>query len=261
MLENPKMKGSNLRDCVPQKGPCPNDCNQCYYNRWFYAGFEPVVPTVEEAAGRIVRVNSGHDSNEDKEMVLEVTRKFPWRFYNTSQPELNFEGQPVVLTVNPRENDYWIAMENTRHLMYVRFRVHTRNISMAYEVIDYYTERNVPVVLTFMRYFDESEIPAREHYEERKHVSHTYWDIRPEHWWWVVDLLSKPRLVFTCGTPENPYCRDCGVCEILYWRKIVNLRQVMKKLDLPEWVNGWPIEWSGWSDWSDWPDTEPQTET
>jgi hypothetical protein len=232
MPANPKMKGSNLTDCVPQRGPCPNNCNQCYYNRWFYAGFEPVIPTEEETQDKIVRVNAGHDSNQDRNLVLETTRKFPKRFYNTSQPQLDFEGQPVVLTVNSRENDYWIAVENVRHMMYARFRTNTTNVSMAQDVIAYYSARDVPVVLTFMRYYDESMIPAREHYEMREHVSHTYWDIKPEHWWWVVDYLSKTRLVFTCGTPENPYCRDCGVCEILYWRKIINLRQVTNKLNL-----------------------------
>lgn len=30
---NSKMVGSGIVECKPQLGKCPNDCNQCYYNR------------------------------------------------------------------------------------------------------------------------------------------------------------------------------------------------------------------------------------
>ena len=64
---NPKFEGSGIIDCKPQKGLCPLDCNQCFYNRpnAFYVDPEqPIMPTLEEVGEQIVRINSGHDSNE-----------------------------------------------------------------------------------------------------------------------------------------------------------------------------------------------------
>jgi hypothetical protein len=218
-VENPKMVGSNLIDCVPQKGPCPNACNQCYYNKWFYAGHEPFVPSEEEAAGKIVRVNSGHDSNIQKSIVLEATRHFSHRFYNTSIPNLDFENAPVVLTVNPREDHDWVALENTDNLMYVRARVDTWNIDMVQKIISHYTSLSVPVVLTFTRYYDMIKKDNFNFwYRLKKHVLHDYWDVTEDAWWMLMATLARNTLVFSCGSPYSSYCRDCGVCETLYWR-------------------------------------------
>ena len=41
--------------------------------------------------------------------------------------------------------------------MFVRIRVNTWNLSMVDKAIDYYTKREVPIVLTFMRYYKEIE--------------------------------------------------------------------------------------------------------
>ena len=67
---NPKQVGTILHDCVPQKGPCPNNCNQCYYNECFYAGHEPLIPEPRDVVGGIVRMNSGHDSNIEKDSKM-----------------------------------------------------------------------------------------------------------------------------------------------------------------------------------------------
>jgi len=231
MKQNPKMVGSNLVDCVPQHGPCPNNCDQCFYNNWFYAGDEPVVPTLEEVKGKIVRVNSGNDSNNQKELVLETTRQYPRRFYNTSVPDLDFEDEPVVLTINPRQDDCWTAVDDPRGLMSVRFRANTWNLGMAHDAIKHYCyERNVPLVMTFMRYYDKEGIQASG-YEFRKHIDHDYWDITQEGFDSVMNALLPARLLFTCGTPENSYCRDCGVCETLYWRYMCNERRAGELLE------------------------------
>jgi len=187
---------------------------------WFYAGHKGFVPSAEEAAGKIVRVNSGHDSNIQKSLVLFSTRHFPHRFYNTSIPNLEFENAPVVLTVNRDEDKCWTATEEKDNLMYVRARVNTWNLELVREIIDFYTKRGIPVVLTFMRYYDVEQIRVtrRTHYEWRHHVLHDYWDITPEAWWQCMQELARHDLVFSCGTPLNHYCRDCGVCETLYWR-------------------------------------------
>lgn len=222
MIENPKMAGSNLIDCVPQVGRCPNNCDQCYYNKWFYAGFEPVIPTAEDAEGKIVRVNSGNDSNNQRELVLEATRGYKHRFYNTSIPKFDFEDCPVVLTINPRQDGDWVAVALRDNLMFVFFRMNTWNVDMAKEAIRHYCfDIGVPVVLTFMRYFDLLSVHEPHHYEPRKHVLHEYWDITEKAWWMVMSELPLSNLLFTCGTPGHPYCRDCGVCETLYWRQLV----------------------------------------
>jgi hypothetical protein len=221
MKQNPKMVGTKLIDCVPQKGPCPNNCNQCYYNKSFYAGHEPFIPTLEEAAGKIVRVNSGHDSNIQKELVLEKTRHFPNRFYNTSIPNLDFENAPVVLTVNPEEDTSWVAMEWPDNLMYVRFRLNMWNVDIAKKVIRHYTELNIPVVLTFMRYYHRKFVVEPDYYERRMHISHEYWSIKESTWFWIMSDIGRHGLVYPCGTPQSPYCRDCSVCETLYWRLFI----------------------------------------
>ncbi len=228
MKQNPKMAGSNLIDCVPQHGPCPNNCDQCFYQKWFYAGHEPVIPTLEEAKGKIVRVNSGNDSNHQKERVLDATRYYMRRFFNTSVPDLDFEGSPVVLTINPKQDTCWTAVDDPANLMFVRFRANTWNIDMAQDAIKHYCyERKVPLVMTFMRYYNQGlrncGIPSSEAqcYEQRNHIDHEYWDITQEAFGEVMNELLPARLLFTCGTPENPYCRDCGVCETLYWRHMI----------------------------------------
>jgi len=84
---NPKQDGSNLWDCKPQCGPCPLNCNQCFYNRpgAFYVPIdEPHMPTVEEVGEGIVRVNCGHDSNVERELVVAATERYPRKFFNTS---------------------------------------------------------------------------------------------------------------------------------------------------------------------------------
>ena len=75
---NPKLKDSGVIDCKPQKGKCPLNCNQCFYNREgaFYTDINrSQLPSSFEVGRSIVRVNSGHDSNIDKEEVLKKNRE------------------------------------------------------------------------------------------------------------------------------------------------------------------------------------------
>src|SRR4030043_2218245 len=101
-MNNPKLLGSSIVDCIPQVGNCPNNCPDCYFNApgFFRTKDEPLIPTLEEVADKIVRVNSGHDSNLQKDLVLEVTKQYPKKFYNTSIPNFDFPA-PVVFTCNP----------------------------------------------------------------------------------------------------------------------------------------------------------------
>ena len=65
-VRNPKQEGTPFWDCIPQTGPCPMQCNQCFYNRpgaYYVPIDKPHVPTPEEVGDGIVRMNCGHDCN------------------------------------------------------------------------------------------------------------------------------------------------------------------------------------------------------
>ena len=54
---NPKQEGTPFFDCIPQIGPCPIGCNQCFYNRpgaYYVPIDKPHVPTPEEVSDGIV---------------------------------------------------------------------------------------------------------------------------------------------------------------------------------------------------------------
>lgn len=219
---NPKQVNTILFDCVPQHGPCPNNCNQCYYNRCFYAGHEPLIPEPRDVAGGIVRMNSGHDSNFEKGLVLETAKLYEDVFFNTSIPHYNFPG-PVVLTANRREElitEYVLPPRIPMNLMFVRMRTSASNLDRVLDEATMWTQRNVPVVLTLMRYRTIDDIPVafEMNYENKLHVAHEWWVPTKGFW---RRLQSRPefqnnRLIQTCGSHESAMCCDCGLCECYY---------------------------------------------
>ena len=105
---NPKQEGTSYFDCIPQTGPCPIGCNQCFFNRpgAYYVPLDqlPLVPTPEEVGDGIVRMNCGNDSNNQRDLVIATAQRYKHYFFNTSVRNLDFPG-PVVLTANPREEE------------------------------------------------------------------------------------------------------------------------------------------------------------
>ena len=102
---NPKQEGTPFFDCIPQIGPCPIGCNQCFYNRpgaYYVPIDQPHIPTPEEVGDGIVRMNCGNDSNNQRDRVVETAKQYQRYFFNTSIPRFDFPG-PVVLTANPKE--------------------------------------------------------------------------------------------------------------------------------------------------------------
>ena len=235
---NPKLEGSNLIDCIPQTGQCPNQCDQCYYNaHGFYTDKKtPVIPRLAEAKNKLVRVNSGHDSNIQKELVLKKTKKFKHKFFNTSIPFFDFPG-PVVYTCNSRYTDSsFLGVFDCDNIMMVRFRTNVWNTSLAYEACEYYAKREIPFTLTFMRYASINAIPkhCRGYYTEHKHILNSYWVLKTKA---CAEILNKAvensarfispfysdtikgvdiPLVDICGTLTSSYCRDCNRCLNLY---------------------------------------------
>jgi len=243
--QNPKQESSNLCDCVPQKGPCPNNCNQCFYNRpgAFYSGFEPNVPTLEEVGDKIVRMNCGHDSNIQKDLVIETAKKYKHFFFNTSIPNFDFPG-PVVFTANPKEEDCvlkpssmdWPPEQNKYldNLMFVRLRVSTSNLDHVAKAILQYTAMKIPIVLTFMAYYEEDKLPevgpfcAFKCYEYKVRHINSYWCPTKEFTAYVMKRMKKigGRLVSLCGTLDSNWCRDCRNCETYYWQTLKHLKEI-----------------------------------
>ncbi len=219
---NPKQVGSVLFDCVPQHGPCPNNCNQCYYNECFYAGHEPLIPEPRDVADGIVRMNSGHDSNLEKELVLETAKLYKDVFFNTSAPDLNFPG-PVVFTANKGEELnilYTLPTHIPMNLMFVRMRTSAVNLGRVLEEASKWAKRNVPVVLTLMHYRTLDDVPGRCRYlyENKLHIEHDWW-VPNARLWRIIrshSVFQTNRLIQTCGSYESAMCCDCGLCKCYY---------------------------------------------
>jgi len=224
--ENPKLKGSGVVACIPQKGKCPNDCADCFFQsgRSFLEPLEdnlPNMPSLKQVGHRIVRVNDGNDSNVDRQTVVSSVVQYPLKFYNTSIPkDLGGFDAPVVLTVNPGKNtdkDGTFLKEIPTNLMFIRVRTNTWNLSLVDRMVDYYGSREVPIVLGFMAYFAES-IPEEHkgNYIFRKRVLNSYWAITTKAWEEVMSQYKYNKWVYSCGKIEgefgSTFCRFCGNC-------------------------------------------------
>lgn len=105
--------------------------------------------------------------------------------------------------------------------MFVRFRVNMWNLWLLREAVNYYAKREVPIVLTFMAYYDESSIPTmfKGNYIFRERTINSYYAITTESWrrvsrFWEDTEYDK--WVYTCGKIEGErgttLCRFCGNC-------------------------------------------------
>ena len=228
-IENPKTKGSGIVCAIPQTGKCPNKCDDCFFNegRSYLEPLEDNLPNVPEEVHnhQIVRVNDGNDSNVKRGYVLITTKRFPHKFYNTSfNIDLDLYESPVVLTINPgsmTDINFHKVDPIPKNLMFVRFRVNMWNLWLLKEAVNYYAKREVPIVLTFMAYYDESSIPTmfKGNYIFRERTINSYYAITTESWrrvsrFWEDTEYDK--WVYTCGKIEGErgttLCRFCGNC-------------------------------------------------
>jgi len=241
MIRNPKLEGTRLWECVPQVGPCPNNCNQCYYNRpgAFYADTsKPLIPDPKDADDGIVRVNDGHDSNIERDKVIKVARRYKHYFFNTSIPRFDFPG-PVVYTANREEEKpvdlRFLRCDGIANIMFIRLRVSASNVRLVKNAVESITEnRHIPVVLTFMRYYNAECLPDVQAYELKRHILNSSWCPTHATYEWIMrDVgVGYNRLVTMCGTPDSPYCRDCRNCEHYYWiakRRLDDIKRTLCK--------------------------------
>lgn len=226
-IPNPKLVGSGMLGCIPQQTRCPNNCPDCFFQsgRSYLEPLSdnlPNMPPPDLAQHRVVRVNDGHDSNIGREHVIQATECYPHRFFNTSIPQLTFPA-PVVLTVNPDQiGDHFFHRLGSRpnNLMFVRVRVNTWNLHLVHEVVEYYTAGwdswRVPIVFTFMRYY-ETPVPKAHlaYYAHRQCTMNYYWAITTGAWEGIMDRYKYNRYVYSCGTEGEmgtTLCRHCGNC-------------------------------------------------
>jgi hypothetical protein len=243
MIRNPKQAESNLFDCIPQIGPCPMGCNQCFYNRpgAFYLPIDqPSIPDPAEVGDGIVRMNCGNDSNNERELVIETAKQYKHAFFNTSLPCFDFPG-PVVLTANRKEEiaeaylyPYWHRegwMSPAKNLMFVRLRVSPTNLELVAKAAAAWTQAQVPVVLTFMAYYTcEPCVPddilkvVPVCYEWKVRHINSYWCPTLAFIRYVLNQHASNRLVSYCGSLEGSYCRLCRNCETHYIQTCKRLR-------------------------------------
>jgi len=184
------------------------------------------MPSREQAAGKVIRVNDGNDSSIDRQLVEKSTAIYPMRFYNTSRPN-NLESYPapVVFTVNPgtmTDYGYYRLAYTPPNLMFVRVRVNTWNLGNVHGAVQWYSGKNVPVVLTFMAYHSKEEndlspdsIPPAhlQNYFYRKRTLNSYWAIQYSSWRAIMARWYKDPLVYSCGQETlTSLCKHCGNC-------------------------------------------------
>lgn len=240
MERNPKQIGSTLHDCRTQTGKCGMDCNQCFYNRdgAFYCDInKPQLPAPDTVGHEIVRMNCGHDSNFNRAACIKQALKYENFFFNTSVPKFDFPG-PVVFTANPKEEEpSSVILDNqliqagiraaSSNLMFVRLRVSASNLNLITEAVQQWTSFQVPVVLTFMAYYEKKalqkvidEVPeAKTYYVWKKRHINSYFCPTRAFKQSVMKRMKNHggRLVTMCGTLDSNYCRDCRNCESYYW--------------------------------------------
>jgi hypothetical protein len=232
-IENPKTAGSGILCAIPQKGTCPVGCSGCFFQggRSYLEPLDKNLPNMPPlASDLIVRCNDGNDSNVDRELVVESMKPYRHVFYNTSIPK-DLEGfsRPVVLTVNPAgmtDSRAHLLDPIPSNLMFVRVRTNLWNLDLVDTVVEHYDSRNVPVVLTFMAYYDEKEVDksCRSSYEWKTRTLNPYWVLRREGWERVVDRYNERPLVYTCGKDHKTYsCARCGNCLREYYATLCRM--------------------------------------
>jgi hypothetical protein len=223
-IENPKTKGSGILCAISQTGRCPMGCPDCFFQsgRSYLEPFEenlPNMPTVEQARGRVVRMNDGNDSNNKRETVIASARYYQHAFFNTAIPKdlAGFE-RPVVLTVNPGrmtdEAAYCPPEPLPSNIMFVRVRTNTWNLDIVDGAVSWWTDVGVPVVLTFLAYYTEA-LPYGHgaSYEFRQRTTNSYWVLTDEAYGRIVERYRENPMVYTCGRDNHTYsCARCGVC-------------------------------------------------
>jgi hypothetical protein len=232
-IENPKTKGSGIFCAIPQDyEPCERNCPDCFFQngRSYLEPLDKNLPNIPERSiinNYVIRVNDGLDSGQNIEQVIWETTPYPNKFYNTADlfaiKRLQKAG-PVVLTINPgqmTDGCFHTYNDDLKDLMFVRFRANTWNQRLLAQAVLDWCGNGVPLVITYMRYYEEGSIP-RSHsiaYDKKEHILNPSWSIDSIGWNEIYEPYQHNPLVSTCGFgPYRHECRYCGVCLREYWR-------------------------------------------
>lgn len=239
--ENPKTKGSGIVCSIPQTGTCPNQCEDCFFQsgRSYLEPLSENLPNLpDNLPSRVVRINDGNDSNVERQLAVDEWKRHDMAFFNTAIPNLDFPG-PVVLTVNPWgmiDSDFRKIAVPPENLMFVRFRANMWNIPLMDECVEYYSKREVPIVLTFMAYFNSAEVIPEKFawaYKFRKRTLNSYWAITTDAWEAVMQPYKRNKWVYSCGKIEgehgDTHCRFCGNCLREYFATVTRMTQKEKE--------------------------------
>ncbi len=234
MKQNPKLKGSNLFDCKSQIGLCPRNCSQCYYNHLGADNVlvkEPYFPTLDKTVENgIVRVNSMHDSNLNRDDVISDSSHYKRRFFNTSIPNFDFP-DPVVYTANCSEEDsvvlHFLNSKDLHKIMFVRLRVSATNLNeVEFATAIILTNSDLPVVWTLMKYYSTSSMLVASNnntpikYVLQNNLKHERWTPTKAFKEELQILINEfqNRRVTLCGTIFSELCKDCKNCETYYYQ-------------------------------------------
>lgn len=234
---NPKTQGSGIICAIPQKGRCPNGCEDCFFQsgRSYLEPLDknlPNMPDIPLAKDYIVRVNDGNDSNVNRQLVLDSTQWYPNKFFNTAlNKDLKGFGAPVVLTLNPGEmtDTEWHKVHPIpKNLMFVRVRTNAWNLkNIVTPAVNYYTSNDVPVVLTFMAYYEKKPL-MNDDYIYRKRTMNSYYAITTKAWERIMEPFRYNKYVYSCGKVEGEKgtsgCKYCGNCLREYYNTLERMR-------------------------------------
>jgi hypothetical protein len=185
---------------------------------------------------------------------MERVKYYPRVFYNTAIPKtLEMFNAPITLTLNPGKmtDGGWHRIDTIpKNLMMVRIRTNTWNLDIVDKAVDYYTKNEIPVILTFMAYYDEKSIPEgsgpiaymqtnetgvysrahryhRDHYINRKRTLNNYFAISTAAWRKVMERYQDNPLVYSCGKEGEKGktgCKYCGNCLREYFATMERMR-------------------------------------
>lgn len=229
-IENPKTKGSGILCAIPQNYKrCTRECSECFFqNGRSYleplAENLPNIPFTEDIYNYVIRVNDGLDSSDSVDEVIERTKHWPRKFYNTSSPhEINklSEHGPIVLTLNPGDyidKEFWKPDENIyKVFMFVRFLANPVNSWLLARAVDEWCNGyNIPLVITFMRYYNKDNAQFQyfdSYYNKKEHILNPSWSLNQDGWDMIYGPYRDNPLVSTCGFSASEHlCKRCGVC-------------------------------------------------
>ena len=117
------------------------------------------------------------------------------------------------------------------NLMFVRLRTSATNLHLIDRAVAAWTAAKVPVVITFMAYYDHEPVARRVAdlrepcYEWRVRHINSYWcPTQGIHAVGHVPLPGQPAGVACAAASTSRYCRACRNCETRYLQTMKRLR-------------------------------------